>query len=171
VDGQLNPYGERQEKTTDDQFMFGPSILAAPYFVDADGVLQPRRVHLPKGDWHDFHTGKFAGNGITIEVDTPERMPLFVKDGAVIPMLAKSITNSREAFGHSLEVRHYGRRDGAFELYEDDGTTYDHERGSYRLRTLGFVDGKGTETLQGQGPAMFGPIERWVDTLTEGVPA
>lgn len=171
VDGQLNPYGERQEKTTDDQFMFGPSILAAPYFVDADGVLQPRRVRLPKGDWYDFHTGEFAGNGTTIEMDTPERMPLFVKDGAVIPMLAKAVTNSREAFGHSLEVRHYGRRDGAFELYEDDGATYDHERGSYRLRTLAFVDGQGTENFQGLGSAMFGSVERWVDTLTEGVPA
>ena len=151
--------------------MFRPSILAGPYFADADGVLQPRLVRLPKGYWYDFHTGEFAGSGTTITVDTPERMPLFVKDGAVIPMLAKAVANSREAFGHALEVRHYGRRDGAFELYEDDGTTYDHERGSYRLRTLAFAGGKGTETLQGQGPAMFGPVARWVDTLTEGVPA
>ena len=170
VDGQLNPYGERQEKTTDDQFMFGPSILFAPYFVDAEGVLQPRLVRLPKGDWYDFHTGAFAGNGTTLELNTPERIPLFVKDGAVIPMLSKAVVNSREAFGHPLEVRHYGRKPGVFELYEDDGTSYDHERGAYRLRGLGFAEGKGTETVRGEGPALFGPIERWVDTLSMGVP-
>jgi len=170
VDGQLNPYGERQEKTTDDQFMFGPSILVAPYFVDAEGILQPRQVRLPKGNWYDFHTGEFVGNGTTIEQNTPGRIPLFVKDGALIPMLTKSIVNSREAFAHPLEVRHYGRRPGTFELYEDDGTTYDHEQGACRLRVLGFKDGKGTETISGQGPAMFGPIERWVETLSAGLP-
>jgi len=171
VDGQLNPYGERQEKTTDDQFMFGPSILVAPYFVDAQGVLQPRPVRLPKGDWFDFHTGEFVGNGITIQLNTPGRMPLFVKDGALIPMLSKAIVNSREAFGHPLEIRHYGRKPGSFELYEDDGTSYDHERGAYRLRGFDYADGKGNETIRNHGPEMFGPVERWVDTLSEGVPA
>lgn len=171
VDGQLNPYGERQEKTADSQFMFGPSILVAPYFVDADGALQPRTVRLPKGDWYDFHTGEFAGNGTTLEVGTPERVPLFVKDGAIIPMLTKAVPNSGGAFGHPLEARHYGRRDGAFELYEDDGTSYDHERGAFRERVLVFAGGKGSESIRGGGPAMFGPVERWVDTLREGVPA
>jgi alpha-glucosidase (family GH31 glycosyl hydrolase) len=171
VDGQLNPYGERLENTTDDQFMFGPSILAAPYFVDSEGALQPRRVRLPEGDWYDFHTGEFAGNGTTIVVETPERMPLFVKGGAIIPMLTKAIANSRGAFGHPLEARLYGRGPGTFELYEDDGTSYDHERGAFRERVLVFEGGKGSESIRGNGPAMFGPVERWVDTLREGVPA
>ena len=85
-------------------------------------------------------------------------------------MLSKAIVNSREAFGHPLEVRHYGVKPGVFELYEDDGTSYDHERGAYRLRGLGFAAGKGTETVRGEGPALFGAIERWVDTLSIGVP-
>lgn len=162
VDGQLNPYGERQEKTTDDQFLFGPSILFAPHTVDSEGRLQKRIVRLPKGDWFDFHTGEFAGNGCVIECPDPMKIPLFVKDGAVIPMLTKPVANTREAFGHPLEVRHYGRKDGACELYEDDGLSFAHTRGSHSRREFKFASGRGIETTSPAGPVLFGHVERWV---------
>lgn len=162
VDGQLNPYGERQEKTTDSQFMFGPSILAAPYIADSKGGVHARTVRLPEGDWFDFHTGEFAGNGTSIEINTPERMPLFVKGGAVIPMLLGPVANTSLAHGHPLEVRHYGRADGYCELYEDDGTTFAFETGAYRIRNLRFQGGKGSESIGKEGPALFGSVERWV---------
>lgn len=168
VDGQLNPYGERQEKTTDSQFMFGPSILAAPYIADSEGVVRARAVRLPEGDWFDFHTGEFAGNGNTIEIDTPGRMPLFVRDGAVIPMLSGPVANTGLAEGHPLEVRHYGTADGACELHEDDGATFAFEGGAWRIRSLRFSGGKGSESIAKDEPALFGPVERWVRMTASG---
>ena len=38
--------------------------------------------------------------------------------------------------GQPLEVRHYGTAPGRFDLFEDDGKTFDYERGRYRLRRL-----------------------------------
>ena len=119
-------------------------------------------MKLPKGNWYDFHTGKFAGNGETIEISTPARMPLFVKEGAVIPMLSKAVNNTRDAHGHSLEVRHYGKEPGSFELYEDDGKTFDHEKGEFGLRLLRFENGNGSEAEVKKGPRLFGAVESWV---------
>ncbi|MBC8182186.1 DUF5110 domain-containing protein [candidate division KSB1 bacterium] len=44
----------------------------------------------------------------------------------------------------SLEVRHYGKSEGTFLLYDDDGETYNYEKGAYTLRELKVsVDEKG----------------------------
>jgi alpha-D-xyloside xylohydrolase len=159
LDDVTNPYAESVSMEQDDQFMFGPSILVAPYY----GKLTLKRtVKLPKGNWYDFYTGKLVGNGTTIEVDTPQRTPLFVKEGAVIPMLTKSVSNSRDAMGHALEVRHYGNQPGSFELYEDDGKTFDYEKADFTLRRLDFKGENGRETVTKAGKALFGPVEKWV---------
>lgn len=165
LDDVTNPYGVRIEVEMDDQFMFGPSILVAPYY--GEQTLK-RALRLPRGNWYDFYTGELAGNGTTIEVATPARIPLFVKEGAVIPLLSKHVDNSRQAYGHGLEVRHYGEKPGSFELYEDDGITLDYEKDGFALRTLGFADGKGSESTTKPGQRMFGRIERWVQMTGDG---
>ncbi len=144
----------------DDQFMFGPSILAAPFY-GKDGWS--REIVLPPGNWYDFYTGEFAGSGgrLTRTSDTG-RMPLLVREGAVIPMLETAVTNTGSAVGQALEVRHYGRAPGSFNLFEDDGRTFDYERGRYRVRRLRVHDGGGgrlelSETIVTAGaPPMFG---------------
>jgi alpha-D-xyloside xylohydrolase len=144
----------------DDQFMFGPSILAAPFY-DKNGWS--RDVVLPPGNWYDFYTGEFAGSGgrVTRQSDTG-RIPLLVREGAVIPMLKEPVTNSSGAYGRALEVRHYGRAPGSFDLFEDDGLTFDYERGAYRVRRLSVAAGEGgsfslSELVVKDGaPPMFG---------------
>ncbi|MDH3346178.1 MAG: DUF5110 domain-containing protein [Kiritimatiellaceae bacterium] len=163
LDGVYNPYEEAKVVEKTDQFMFGPSILVAPFY---DKQHSKRTVILPPGNWYDFYTGELAGNGKTITVEADGRMPLFVKEGTLIPMLAENITNSRDAYGMPLEVRHYGKTGGSFDLYEDDGKTFDYEQGAYRIRTLtvskkdnGF---QGSETIsRDEAPALFGPVQTW----------
>ena len=36
----------------------------------------------------------------------------------------------------ALEVRHYGTRESTYELYDDDGETFDYEKGVFSLRQL-----------------------------------
>ena len=150
-----NPYAQVAELEQDDQFMFGPSILVAPYY---EQQTLKRAVRLPRGNWYDFYSGEFVGNGeragsgAPIEVPTPERIPLFVKDGAVIPLLTEHVNNTRQAYAHPLEVRHYGDRPGSFELYEDDGVSFDYETGAFALRRFSFSDGKGAEASSNRAP-------------------
>ena len=35
-----------------------------------------------------------------------------------------------------LEVRHYGTQPGSFSLYDDDGETFDYERGEFSVTEL-----------------------------------
>lgn len=158
VDGERNPYGESTLITVTDQYMFGPSILVAPYYGKSS---DERTVELPPGEWFDFHTGRAVGGGETITV-SGRRTPLFVKGGAAIPMLAEPAERTLDAIGAPLVLRVYGGRGPAsVELYEDDGQSFGYERGEYRWRRIG-VDGEGdlAEGHQGGGRPLFGAVDR-----------
>ena len=148
-------------KEDNSQFMFGPSMLVAPFY---ERQATERAIRLPQGNWYDFYTGEFVGNGTEINrtnAEMKDRVPLFVKEGSVIPMLSKAVLNTDAAYGLPLELRHYGKEPGTFALYEDDGKTFDYERGAYRVRKLVVEQGGSfQETVVGDGPTMFGAIER-----------
>ncbi len=66
-----------------DEFLFGDSFLVAPMCSAATS----RRVYLPPGMWTDWWSGKRIEGGAWIEVEADlETLPLFVREGALIPM-------------------------------------------------------------------------------------
>jgi alpha-D-xyloside xylohydrolase len=69
----------------DDSFMFGPSLLVAPV---AEYLARGRVVYLPAGArWTDAWTGEQHSGGSRITVAAPlDRIPLFLRDGAVLPI-------------------------------------------------------------------------------------
>ncbi|MCG8555545.1 MAG: DUF5110 domain-containing protein [Proteobacteria bacterium] len=162
------PYPMKKVADMVDQFMFGPSMLVAPFY---ENNAITRQVRLPAGDWYDFYTGKFAGNNQSITVtaeDLGDRIPLFAKAGAVIPMLTEAVNQTEDAYGHPLEVRFYGKIRGKFSLYEDDGKTFDYEQGRYRTRHLTVSEERPgqfklrEEATNESGPILFGPIDKLV---------
>ncbi len=128
LDDTENPYEEAIRRDIKDQYMFGPFILVAPMFAGQ----KSRQVILPKGKWYNFYTGKYVGNGEIIEV-TPglSRIPLFVKDGGIIPMIPSVLHVPGKDEIVPLELRYYGESEGAFLLYDDDGESFDYEKGEY----------------------------------------
>lgn len=133
LDATANPYALARTHEVRDQYLLGDALLVAPI---APGV-RSRRVVLPAGKWFDFHTGRFAGEGETIEVTPPpDRLPVFVADGALVPLLpARQWAPGRDEV-LPLEVRHYGERPGRLALYDDDGESFDYERGAYSWTEL-----------------------------------
>lgn len=125
-DGTENPYSLAVKKEVKDQFMVGEYLLVAPLF---EGEKE-RKVVLPQGKWFDFYTGQFAGAGEIITVSPGlDHIPVFVKDGGIIPMYT-TLTKIDDQ-KHPLEIRYYGEKDGSASLYDDDGVTYDYEKGEY----------------------------------------
>ena len=128
-----NPYGESILKEIKDQYMAGEFLLVAPLFA---GQVS-RDVVLPPGKWFDFYTGEYAGDGETIHV-TPglDKIPVFAKDGAIIPMMSPLLHAPFPGEKFDLEVRHYGTKIIPYQLYDDDGVSFDYEHGAFTWRTL-----------------------------------
>jgi len=142
LDGTANPYAMGIKQDVKDQYMMGDYLLVAPMFEGE----KTRKVYLPAGKWYDFYTGELAGENQVIEV-TPglEKIPLFVKDGGIIPMVPPH-RNALEAERKlPLEVRHYGTAEGSFSLYDDDGKSFNYDRGEYSYTKL-----KVTKDAQGK---------------------
>ena len=88
--------------------------------------------YLPKGtSWYDFWTGKSYKGGQTVTIATAlNRVPIFLRAGSILP-LAPEVQYVGEKKWDELEVRVYPGADGDFALYEDEGDSYNYERGVY----------------------------------------
>jgi len=122
-----------------DQFMFGPAILVNPVTTPdtSPAGLSPsrtRKVYLPQAAaWFDFWTGKKFAGAQTIDAPAPmELMPLYVKAGSIIPM-GPFLQYALEKPAEPIEVRIYPGANAEFTLYEDDGLSYNYEKGEYAL--------------------------------------
>lgn len=128
-----NPYAEATSKEIKDQYMAGEYLLVAPVFTGQTS----RKVILPKGRWYDFYTGDYVGNGEIITV-TPglDKIPVYVKDGGIIPMMPPMLHAPKAGEKVDLEIRYYGEKPGHYLLYDDDGETFNYEKGDYSRRDI-----------------------------------
>ena len=112
------------------EYMFGPSLLISPV---TEPDVKTWKTYLPKtkGGWFDYYTGQHYDGGQTVTTSvTKARIPVFVRAGSIIPLSGD-------------EVLVYAGADGAFKLYEDDGTTMDYQKGKYSRITFEWNDAKG----------------------------
>ncbi len=141
LDGTANPYAGATIREVKYQYMMGENILVAPMFTGE----KTRQVILPAGKWYDFYTGDFVGEEEVVTIAPGlERIPLFVRDGGIVPMIEARNRMPKAGEILALEVRHYGEKVGTSKLYDDDGTTFDNEKGNFSWAILKVeeVDGK-----------------------------
>jgi len=127
------------------QYMFGNDILVAPI---TQAAVTNWNVYLPQtAGWYDFWTGKHYTGGQSINADAPlDKIPVFVKAGAIIPM-AKTMQYTSEKPWDTLEIRIYKGANGSFSLYEDEGDGYNYEKGSHTLIPFKWDDKTKTLTI------------------------
>lgn len=138
-----NPYAEATKQEIKDQYMAGENLLVAPMFTGQTS----RKVVLPKGNWYDFYSGDYVGNGEVITT-TPglDKIPVYVKDGGIVPMMPPLLHAPKPGQKVDLEIRYYGTKPGTYQLYDDDGVTFDYEKGVYSFRTIR-ITRKGNEII------------------------
>ncbi len=112
-----------------DEYMFGPSLLINPVYKYK---ARSRSVYLPESKgWYDLYSGKYLEGGQTINASAPySRMPIFVKAGSILPF-GPEIQYTGQKPNNPITLFVYTGADGHFTLYEDDGTTYNYEKGQY----------------------------------------
>jgi len=112
-----------------DQYMFGPSLMVAPVYKYK---ARAREVYFPAlCGWYDFYSGRYMNGGQRQKVGAPyERMPLYVREGTILPT-GPEIQYTGEKPADPLTLFVYTGKDCGFTFYEDEGTNYNYEKGSY----------------------------------------
>ncbi len=146
-----------QVRELDDQWMFGPALMPCP--VSEYGA-RSREVYFPEGGWYDFYSGVFLSGGQTRTVDAPyERIPLFVRAGSIIPF-GPEMQWSDEKPAEDIRLYVYAGADADFTLYEDDGLTFDYEKGACARIPIRWDDATRTLTVGARSGAFPGMLEQ-----------
>ena len=122
------------------QYMYGTDFLVAPIYqntkADAEGNDIRNGIYLPEGEWIDYFTGeKYEGGRVINNFAAPLwKLPVFVKNGAIIPMTNPN--NNVSEINKGLRIYEmYPNKHTMTVEYDDDGITE------------AYKDGKGVTTF------------------------
>ena len=155
---------ESQNHTT---FLWGEDILVAP--VTRAGQRM-RKVYLPEGTWHDFWKNETHEGGQYVCVEAPlERLPLFVRAGAVIPMQeVQQFVDEKPA--EEMELHVYPGAERTSELYEDDGHSFAYEKGQWSKTRFRMIQTGTTVSLEiSERTGKFVPVARDYKIVLHGL--
>ncbi|WP_348651332.1 hypothetical protein [Micromonospora sp. WMMD1128] len=159
--------------TSDLQYRLGTDLLVAP-------VLDPcgeRAVYLPAGDdWLDAATGQRHAGGRHLRVRVPlDRLPLYVRRGALVPVAPPATTVAEGPF-REVTLVSWGGVDGVGVVHDDGGdttVTATRDGDTLRVRVDGPLDVRRVSvvgadaprriTLNGE-PVPVTPFEPWFGT-------
>ncbi len=147
-----------------DQYMFGPALLVNPVTTYQ---ARSRPVYLPgSGGWYDFSTGAALKGGQTLAADAPfDAIPLYVRAGSIVPA-GPELRYVGEKPADPVTLYVYAGADGAFSLYEDDGSSYGYERGKFARIPLRWNDAARTLTIGERAGSFAGMLaERSFDIV------
>jgi alpha-D-xyloside xylohydrolase len=112
-------------------------------------------VYLPEGtDWYDYTTGQRFEGGQTIKVSLAldqegvENIPMFVRANSLIP-IAEPVMFVAENTVFKISARAYGEKPEPFALCEDDGVSFNFEKGEQNRVLVGVSNGKVTVDRKG----------------------
>ena len=145
-----------------DQWLLGPALMPCPVY---EYKARSRAVYFPGEGWYDFYSGAYIAGGQTLTVDAPyERIPLYVRAGSIIPF-GPDMQWSDEKPADNIRLYVYAGRDADFTLYEDDGVTYDYEKGAYATIPIHWDDASRTLTLGERKGAFPGMLKERIFTV------
>ena len=134
--------GDREVENIGNQWMFGPALMACPvgYYK-----ARNRSVYFPEQcGWYNLYTNEFIEGGQRLVVDAPyECIPVFVREGAIIPF-GPEMEWSDATPAELINLYVYAGKDGQFQLYEDEGTNYNYEKGKYATIDIAYDDASKT---------------------------
>ena len=123
-----NTYGSVYN--TSHSFLFGNELLVAPVITN---TATSRTVYLPQGNWYDYFSNVRYSGGQTVTWlnANQHQMPLFVREGACIPMISTNVQTLLDSSytsnanlvvpGNALQFLIYPTTNSSFTVY--DGTS------------------------------------------------
>jgi alpha-glucosidase (family GH31 glycosyl hydrolase) len=116
-------------KATKYEYLLGKDFLVAPVYKPED---RRDSIYFPKGKWIDYWDGtEYRGESLINNYHAPlDKLPLFVRSGAIIPMY-QQMYYDWERPTDTLTLDIYPDGHSKYEMYEDDGLTREHREGVY----------------------------------------
>ncbi len=144
------------------QYFLGRDLLVAPLHEN------PRQVYLPEGTWIDFWSGERVVGGRALAWPAKDgNLPLFLRPGSIIPLQPDmDFVDQKPVDPLTLLVTPGNSPAGGSLFYEDDGRSYDFERGDYAEMPLSVSQLNAQQVRLTVGPThapgAFKPIPRMV---------
>jgi alpha-glucosidase len=117
------------------QFLFGPAFLIAPF----ESHKNYGNVYFPKGKWYNLYTGEtIQGNTEKVIPLSLQKLPVFVKESSIVPMQSLVQTTAEKPTDTLVIHIYKGETNNSFVYYEDDGETYQYEKGNFYQRKIDY---------------------------------
>ena len=123
---------------TEDQFLLGRDLLIAPPATWE--ALNAYDIALPGVGWYDYWTGEQLQTVMVKETPRLDRLPVFVRPGAIIPR-QPLVQSTGEVPKGALEINVYPGGDCAGSLYFDAGDGFAYRTGGFLRQTIRCDDG------------------------------
>ncbi len=141
----------------DDQFLVGDQLMVAPIYQSNQ---TSRMVYFPHGEWYNFWTDeKIIGPAHKLVEAPLDKIPVFVKTGSFLPM--QPAMQYVDQFPADPIALHIYPKLGMSQssLYEDDGVSFDYQKGQYRITNFELLVERNSMNLS---------IERITDRYSPG---
>ena len=147
---------DARARVISDQYMFGPALLVSPI---TDYNARSRSVYLPTAaGWYDFWTGVRSAGGASITAAAAfDSLPVHVKAGSIVPF-GPDLQYTGEKPADPITLYVYAGADGAFTLYEDQGLTYDYEKGAFSTIPITWNDATHTLSIGARSGTFTGML-------------
>jgi alpha-glucosidase len=113
---------------TADEFMLGPDLLVAPASVGESPAPYP--VTVPGSGWYDYWTGLRIDAAHWSETPRLDRLPVFVRPGAILPR-QPLVQSTNQTPAGPLQLSVYPGPDCRGRLYLDDGVSFAYQSSAY----------------------------------------
>jgi len=112
----------------DRDFFFGNDLLVEPVVTE---MLDAEELKFPTGTWYDFWSPATYSEKDKVKVQPKlDELPLFVRAGAILPM-QPVVQSTSEAPVGPLELRVYPGDGCSGALYQDDGHSFNYQKGEF----------------------------------------
>ena len=116
------------------QYLWGDSLLVAPV-VDNTGT---KNLWLPPGNWYAWQSDQAIVGEAELELGvTPGKLPLYVKQGAIIPRYQRALSTAFQDKTVLLLDVYVGANANA-QIIEDDDTSMAYLRGEQQVTSFAF---------------------------------
>ncbi len=128
-----------------DAWMLGDWLLVAPITERGQSV---KWIYLPEGTWTDYNRGTqyTGGRYIPYSINSTSwtDLPMFVKDGAIIP--SQDVLNyvDEDIVDHVYVDVFPSVEETSFRYYDDDGESYDYEGTAYYEQIISAIKSSNT---------------------------